>query len=119
MCLATLHKKPPTTGIGYKVIAHPGYSYWGKNYPHIRPKMGLMVEDESNEWLLADNSAEYRTGFHVFMTLEGARAYTCGQSIWKVKYDKVTAAGLQLVALMDHYEEAVVARKLTFIKKEQ
>ena len=65
----------------------------------------------------------FRTGFHIFSALEAARRWAAGHCIWKVKYDNVTAAGSQLVKCINRselrHEEAVVARKLTFIKQEQ
>lgn len=66
---------------------------------------------EVNTWMKADTSTviydetvlhtEYKSGFHVFLSKEQAKKYTCANSVVKVLVRKVATRGIQKVDDID------------------
>ena len=102
--------------IGYKVykkILNLYHSEFKRTSPL---NLGNTVIDD-NEYPIQTPCGEYKSGFHIFTTLEDAKywAYVGRLMIVKVKYTNIVVTGTQLYGATPLQVD--VARKLTLIEE--
>lgn len=122
MCLSTVDPKPKTNRkTGYKVVDRSG----GGLYPPCQGtgpyEVGGWITDPNKDVEIGFGPIRYPTGYHIFLSLAGAKAWTMstGSYIVKVKFDDVVATGTQKIYGRGYRPyRVIVARKLFIPKKE-
>lgn len=118
MCLNKVDLKPKTNRkTGYKVV--------DKKHNRLYPPCCGIVPYKVGRWMTDTKCGRiwagigrYPTGYHIFLSLAGARAWTTPNGcVVKVKFEDVVATGTQDIWGYRTYR-VIVARKLLIPKKE-
>jgi len=95
--------------IGYKVVTRGGNIFATSSF-QIFLQMDEWTSDPNDYDIAAGIGGVYRTGFHCFATLKGARAWAIpDETILMVKMHRVVAIGKQR-------GKVIVARKIKLLK---
>lgn len=100
MCLDIIKEYPPKKkeGLGWKVVYIDRHGDILTSHQWIRLSPSYWNVDEFSDDLTAVEGSKYGTGYHIWLTREGARAWGSryNKKIVRVKYRKAVCTGLQL-----------------------